>query len=33
VRRRDVDQWHERHTVVDTATGDPVTAVLTAVRG
>jgi predicted kinase len=30
VTRRDVDQWHERHTVVDTATGDPVTAVLTA---
>jgi predicted kinase len=29
VRRRDVDQWHERHTVVDTATGDPTAAVLT----
>jgi predicted kinase len=28
VRRRDVDQWHERHTVVDTASGDPVEAVL-----
>jgi predicted kinase len=27
VRRRDVDQWHERHTVVDTATGDPLAAV------
>jgi predicted kinase len=32
VRRRDVDQWHERHTVVDTATGDPVAAVLAALR-
>ena len=31
VRRRDVDQWHERHTVVDTATGDPLAAVLAAV--
>jgi len=30
VRRRDVDQWHERHTVVDTAVGDPVAAVLAA---
>jgi predicted kinase len=28
VRRGDVDQWHERHTVVDTATGDPIAAVL-----
>ncbi|MGY1858378.1 AAA family ATPase [Modestobacter sp. SYSU DS0290] len=33
VRDRRVDQWHERHTVVDTATGDPVAAVLAAVRG
>ena len=32
-RRREVDQWHERHTVVDTATGDPVAAVLAALRG
>jgi len=32
VQRRDVDQWHERHTVVDTATGDPVAAALTALR-
>jgi predicted kinase len=32
VRRRDVDQWHERHTVVDTAVGDPVSAVLAALR-
>ncbi|WP_448613940.1 AAA family ATPase [Modestobacter sp. URMC 112] len=32
VRRRDVDQWHERHTVVDTATGDPVAAVEAALR-
>jgi predicted kinase len=31
VRRRDVDQWHERHTVVDTATGHPLAAVLTAI--
>jgi len=31
VRRRDVDQWHERHTVVDTAGGDPLTAALAAV--
>ena len=30
VRRREVDQWHERHTVVDTAAGDPVGAVLSA---
>ena len=30
VRARRVDQWHERHTVVDTATGDPVAAVLSA---
>jgi predicted kinase len=30
VQRRDVDQWHERHTVVDTATGDPLAAVLAA---
>lgn len=30
VRRRDVDQWHERHTVVDTAVGDPLTAALRA---
>jgi predicted kinase len=28
VRGRDVDQWHERHTVIDTAAGDPVAAVL-----
>ena len=33
VRRRDVDQWHERHTVVDTATGDPVAAVLAGLPG
>lgn len=33
VRRRDVDQWHERHTVVDTATGDPLAAVLAAISG
>ncbi|WP_299954059.1 AAA family ATPase [uncultured Modestobacter sp.] len=33
VRARRVDQWHERHTVVDTAGGDPVAAVLGAVRG
>ena len=33
VRRRDVDQWHERHTVVDTATGDPLAAALAAVGG
>ena len=32
VRRRDVDQWHERHTVVDTATGDPPAAVEAALR-
>jgi predicted kinase len=25
------DQWHERHTVVDTATGDPLAAVLAAI--
>jgi hypothetical protein len=31
VRRRDVDQWHERPTVVDTAHGDPLAAVLAAV--
>lgn len=30
VRARRVDQWHERHTVVDTAAGDPVAAVLSA---
>ena len=30
VRRRDVDQWHERHTDVDTATGDPVATALAA---
>ena len=30
VRARRVDQWHERHTVVDTAVGDPVAAVLSA---
>jgi predicted kinase len=33
VGRRDVDQWHEPHTVVDTATGDPVTAALAGLRG
>ncbi|GAA4739909.1 AAA family ATPase [Modestobacter marinus] len=33
VRARRVDQWHERHTVVDTATGDPAAAVLAALRG
>ena len=33
VRRRDVDQWHERHTVVDTAAGDPAAAVLAVLRG
>ncbi|MGY1839005.1 MULTISPECIES: AAA family ATPase [unclassified Modestobacter] len=31
VRARRVDQWHERHTVVDTAVGDPVAAVLAVV--
>ncbi|OMQ14835.1 hypothetical protein A7K94_0213730 [Modestobacter sp. VKM Ac-2676] len=31
VRARRLDQWHERHTVVDTAAGDPVAAVLAAV--
>jgi predicted kinase len=30
VQARRVDQWHERHTVVDTAAGDPVAAVLSA---
>ena len=30
VQARRVDQWHERHTVVDTAVGDPVAAVLSA---
>jgi predicted kinase len=30
VQARAVDQWHERHTVVDTAAGDPVAAVLSA---
>ena len=30
VQARRVDQWHERHTVVDTAVGDPVAAVLAA---
>jgi predicted kinase len=30
VRRRDVDQWHERHTVVDTVAGDPVEVALRA---
>ena len=30
VRGRRADQWHERHTVVDTATGDPVAAALSA---
>jgi predicted kinase len=25
------DQWHERHAVVDTATGDPLAAVLAAI--
>lgn len=33
VRRRDTDQWHERHTVVDTASGDPVAAVLRTLGG
>ncbi|MCZ2836668.1 AAA family ATPase [Modestobacter sp. VKM Ac-2985] len=32
VRARRVDQWHDRHTVVDTAGGDPVAATLAAVR-
>ncbi|KGH45484.1 hypothetical protein IN07_17535 [Modestobacter caceresii] len=32
VRARRVDQWHDRHTVVDTAGGDPVTAALAALR-
>ncbi|SDX78602.1 Predicted kinase [Modestobacter sp. DSM 44400] len=32
VRRRDVDQWHEQHTVVDTARADPLTVVLAALR-
>ncbi|GAB3350099.1 AAA family ATPase [Modestobacter lapidis] len=31
VQHRDVDQWHERHTIVDTVTGDPLAAVLAAV--
>jgi predicted kinase len=30
VLARRVDQWHERHTVVDTAAGDPAAAVLSA---
>ena len=30
VEGRRVDRWHERHTVVDTAAGDPVAAVLSA---
>ncbi|MGY1751435.1 AAA family ATPase [Modestobacter sp. SYSU DS0511] len=33
VQDRRIDQWHERHTVVDTAGGDPVAAVLAAVGG
>ena len=33
VRRRDTDQWHERHIVVDTASGDPVAAVLAVLSG
>jgi predicted kinase len=33
VRRRDTDQWHERHTVIDTASGDPVAAVLAVLAG
>ena len=33
VRVRRVDQWHERHTVVDTAAGDPVARALPALRG
>ena len=28
VQARRLDQWHERHTVVDTAVGDPVGAVV-----
>lgn len=32
VQARRVDQWHDRHTVVDTAGGDPVVATLAAVR-
>jgi predicted kinase/limonene-1,2-epoxide hydrolase len=32
VEQRERDQWHERHTVVDTAAGDPVAAVLAALR-
>ena len=32
VQDRQRDQWHERHTVVDTAVGDPVAAVLAALR-
>ena len=31
VRQRDVDRWRERHTLVDTAAGDPLAAVLAAV--
>jgi predicted kinase len=30
VQDRPRDQWHERHTVVDTAGGDPLAAVLSA---
>ena len=30
VQARRLDQWHERHTVVDTAAGDPVAVVLSA---
>lgn len=30
VRARRVDRWHEPHTVVDTAAGDPLAAVLAA---
>ncbi|WP_166520894.1 AAA family ATPase [Modestobacter roseus] len=33
VQGRRLDQWHERHTVVDTAVADPVAAVLAAIRG
>lgn len=33
VGRRDVDQWHEPHAVLDTATGDPVAAALAVLRG
>ncbi len=33
VRTREFDPWQDAHTVVDTATGDPVAAALDVVRG